>query len=149
MSRIRGMDTKPEKLVRRVLHRMGYRFRIRNRGLPGSPDIVLPRYKTVVFVHGCFWHRHPGCKFSYTPKSRIDFWRDKFSDTVERDRRTEVLLRESGWNIVVVWECEIADLAVLSQRLRTKIGVTTYPDRGQGSAKLRCGHPAPSNARVC
>jgi DNA mismatch endonuclease (patch repair protein) len=126
MSRIRGYDTKPEILVRRVLYQMGYRFRVRNRSLPGNPDVLLRRYKTVVFVHGCFWHRHPGCKYSYTPKSRTDFWRHKFSDTIERDRRTEVALRESGWNVVVVWECETQDLAILSQRLRAKIGTTAY-----------------------
>jgi DNA mismatch endonuclease, patch repair protein len=126
MGRIRGTDTQPEKLVRRVLHRMGYRFRIQNRRLPGKPDVVMQRYKAVIFVHGCFWHRHPGCKFSYTPKSQIDFWRRKFSDTIERDRRTEVLLRESGWNVVIVWECEAKDSALLSQRLRAKIGAPNY-----------------------
>jgi DNA mismatch endonuclease, patch repair protein len=133
MSRIRGYDTKPEILVRRLLYQMGYRFRIRNRGLPGNPDVLLRRHKTVVFVHGCFWHRHPGCKFSYTPKSRIDFWRHKFSDTIERDRRAEVTLRKTGWNVVVVWECETADLGLLGQRLRTNIGETTQPTRKTGT----------------
>ena len=87
MSRIRGSDTKPELLVRSLLHRMGYRFRLHRKDLPGRPDIVLPKYRTVIFVHGCFWHRHKGCKYAYTPKSRTDFWQNKFQGTVERDKR--------------------------------------------------------------
>ena len=87
MSRIRGRDTAPELLVRSALHRAGYRFRLHREDLPGRPDIVLPKYRTVVFVHGCFWHRHKGCRFAYTPKSRVAFWNDKFRRNVERDRR--------------------------------------------------------------
>jgi len=124
MSRIRGRDTRPEKLVRSLLHRIGYRFRIGNRKLPGNPDIVLAKHRAVILVHGCFWHRHPGCKFAYTPKSRIDFWQQKFRGNVSRDCRTQALLREAGWRVIVIWECEIADPARLRERLQHEIGGT-------------------------
>jgi DNA mismatch endonuclease (patch repair protein) len=117
MSRIRGSDTKPELLVRSLLHRMGYRFRLHRKDLPGRPDIVLPKYRTVIFVHGCFWHRHKGCKYAYTPKSRTDFWQNKFQGTVERDKRNRRELRKLGWKVIVIWECQIADRDRLISRL--------------------------------
>lgn len=117
MSRIRSRDTKPEIIVRSVLHRMGYRFRLHRRDLPGSPDIVLPRYKVVVFVHGCFWHRHQGCKYAYTPKSRGEFWQNKFKENVERDKRNRKELEDDGWYVMVVWECETTDPDRLAERL--------------------------------
>jgi len=107
MSRIRGKDTTPELLVRSALHRMGYRFRLHKKDLPGRPDIVLSRYKTVVFVHGCFWHRHPGCAQAYTPKSRVSFWQSKFRQNVKRDVAVKAELHRQGWNVVVIWECEV------------------------------------------
>lgn len=107
MSRIRGANTRPELAVRSMLHRMGYRFRISNKILPGKPDIVLPKYRAVIFVHGCFWHRHQGCKYAYTPKSRLDFWRRKFEGNVMRDKNNFSLLKKTGWLPIVVWECEI------------------------------------------
>ena len=107
MSRIRGANTKPELTVRSMLHRMGYRFRISNKTLPGRPDIVLPKYRAVIFVHGCFWHRHQGCKYAYTPKSRLDFWGQKFEGNVMRDKNNLSLLKKIGWLPIVVWECEI------------------------------------------
>ena len=107
MSRIRGKDTTPELVVRSALHRMGYRFRLHKRDLPGRPDIVLSKYWTVVFVHGCFWHRHPGCTQAYTPKSRVGFWRSKFDQNVRRDIAVRAELESLGWNVVVVWECEV------------------------------------------
>jgi len=106
MSRIRGRHTAPEKLVRSALHRSGYRFRLHSKQLPGRPDVVLPKYRTVVFVHGCFWHRHEGCRYAYTPKSRVAFWSAKFEGNVERDRRNVRALRKLGWKVVTVWECE-------------------------------------------
>jgi DNA mismatch endonuclease (patch repair protein) len=106
MSAIRGKDTRPELAVRSALHRFGFRFRIHVDSLPGRPDIVLPKYRAVVFVHGCFWHRHPGCRFASTPASRPDFWRRKFEKNLERDRRAQQRLREQGWVVFVVWECE-------------------------------------------
>lgn len=107
MSGIRAKDTKPEKLVRSALHRAGFRFRLHDKRLPGRPDIVLPRYKTVIFVHGCFWHRHPGCKYAATPKTRTEFWQKKFEDNVHRDAEVRAALEADGWRVVVVWECEV------------------------------------------
>jgi DNA mismatch endonuclease (patch repair protein) len=106
MSRIRGKDTKPELAVRSMLHRMGYRFRLHVKDLPGKPDIVLPKYRTVIFVHGCFWHRHPRCKYAYAPKSRARFWRWKLDENVNRDRKARRALRVLGWRVLTVWECE-------------------------------------------
>ena len=106
MSRIRGRNTQPELAVRSALHRAGYRFRLHRKDLPGRPDIVLPKHRTVVFVHGCFWHRHPGCRFAYTPKSRVAFWQKKFDDNVARDRRNVRALRALGWRVITVWECQ-------------------------------------------
>lgn len=119
MSRIRDRDTKPEKIVRSLLHRMGYRFRLHRRDLPGSPDIVLPRYHLVVFVHGCFWHRHEGCKYAYVPKSRPEFWKTKFEQNVERDRRVRRELEAEGWRVETVWECETNMPDHLSARLES------------------------------
>jgi DNA mismatch endonuclease (patch repair protein) len=89
-----------------MLHQMGYRFRLHRKDLPGKPDIVLPKYETVIFVHGCFWHRHPNCRFAYIPKSRVEFWTKKFARNVERHAEVETELTASGWRVVVVWECE-------------------------------------------
>ncbi len=121
MSRIHGKNTKPEIVVRSLLHRLGFRFRIHVKTLPGRPDIVLPRWKTVVLVHGCFWHRHGNCQFAYTPKSRREFWLSKFEANVSRDKKTLGLLRKAGWKPIVVWECEIRDLEKLSRRLKQRI----------------------------
>jgi len=101
---------------------MGYRFRVRNQKMPGNPDIVLAKYRAAILVHGCFWHRHLGCKFAYTPKSRVDFWQRKFRGNVSRDRRTEAQLREAGWRVIVIWECEIADPPRLRERLWQEVG---------------------------
>ena len=108
MSRIRGKDTKPELITRRFLHARGFRFRLHYRKLLGKPDIVLPKHKTAIFVHGCFWHRHEGCKYAYEPKSRKAFWKKKFRENVERDRRNREEIHERGWQVLVVWECEVA-----------------------------------------
>jgi DNA mismatch endonuclease, patch repair protein len=115
MSRIRNRDTKPEKLVRSILHRKGYRFRLHRKDLPGKPDIVLPRYKKVILVHGCFWHRHKGCHYAYNPKSRQDFWQEKFKKTVRRDQMVADQLKELGWQVHVIWECETKDIDCLEQ----------------------------------
>jgi DNA mismatch endonuclease (patch repair protein) len=117
MSRIRGSDTRPEMQVRSALHRAGFRFRLHRKDLPGRPDIVLPKYKTVVFVHGCFWHRHPRCRWAYEPKSRTVFWNEKFRRNVERDRRNASELRRLGWRVVTVWECEAAAPATWINRI--------------------------------
>jgi DNA mismatch endonuclease, patch repair protein len=121
MSRIRSKDTTPEKLVRSLLHQSGYRFRTHYKTLPGKPDIVLPKYRTVIFVHGCFWHRHEGCKYSCTPASHEDYWGPKLIQNVVRDSKNEQGLRYLGWNVIVVWECELKHLQTLTDRLNREI----------------------------
>lgn len=117
MAQIRGKGTTPELVVRSLLHRLGYRFRLHRKDLPGHPDIVLPKYGSVIFVHGCYWHRHKGCRFAYTPKSRTAFWQRKFAENIERDRRNLNVLDEMGWRVLVVWECQIANEDSLTDRL--------------------------------
>jgi len=109
MSRIRSKDSSPEKAVRSLLHNMGFRFRLHRKNLPGTPDIVLPKYKTVIFVHGCFWHRHEGCKYAYTSKTRKDFWDQKFKNNIERHIKVTRELEDLGWKVHVIWECEVKD----------------------------------------
>lgn len=105
MSGIKGKDTAPELKVRSFLHANGFRFRLHRKDLPGKPDIVLPKYKACVFVHGCFWHRHKGCKLASEPKSREEFWNKKFSENVARDLRNIKALKKAGWRVVILWEC--------------------------------------------
>ena len=107
MSRIAGKDTKPEELVRKYLFSKGFRYRKNVRKLPGTPDVVLPKYRTVIFVNGCFWHGHEGCKYFVWPKSNAEFWRQKIETNISRDRRKEAQLRDMGWNVMIVWECEL------------------------------------------
>jgi DNA mismatch endonuclease, patch repair protein len=121
MSRIRGKDTTPEKIVRSILHRAGYRFRLHVRRLPGNPDIVLPKHRTVVFVHGCFWHRHKGCKNCTTPTNRREWWLAKLNGNAARDRTRQALLRKLGWRVMVVWECETENQERLNLRLRKSL----------------------------
>jgi len=121
MSRIRGKDTKPEIAVRSMLHGLGYRFRLHRNDLPGRPDIVLPSRKTVVLVHGCYWHRHPGCRYAYSPKSRVDFWEKKFAENIARDRRNMDELQSIGWRALVVWECELREPDELKNRLKDEL----------------------------
>lgn len=117
MQKVRQRDTKPEMVVRRAAHKLGYRFRLHRRDLPGSPDLVFHRHRAVLFVHGCFWHRHPDCRHASFPKANAEFWLEKFRRNVERDVRKEGELRQSGWRVFVVWECETRDLTGLRQRL--------------------------------
>jgi len=119
MSRIRNKNTKPELRVRSTLHKAGYRFRLHRKDLAGTPDIVLPKYRIVIFVHGCFWHRHKNCKYAYTPKSRTAFWEEKFRENVIRDQMKILSLQQAGWRVLVVWECETFDLQTLSNHLKT------------------------------
>lgn len=107
MSRIRSANTKPEMLMRSLLHRMGFRFRLHRKDLPGRPDIVLPRYRTVIFVHGCFWHQHLGCVEASHPKSNKAYWESKLEANVKRDEKNRQLLHEQGWRVLVFWECEV------------------------------------------
>ena len=117
MSAIKSKNTKPEIKVRKILHSMGYRFRLHSKDLPGSPDIVLPKYKTVIFVHGCFWHRHENCKYASTPKTRKEFWNKKFIENKKRDSEIQEKIKILDWRSVVIWECETKNL----KNLRDKI----------------------------
>jgi len=110
MSRIKGVDTKPEMLVRKFLHANGFRYRLHNNKLPGTPDITLPRYHTVIFVNGCFWHGHKGCKYFVLPKTRTEWWKEKIEATIARDRAATDALSELGWNTINVWECDLKPL---------------------------------------
>lgn len=121
MARVRSRDTGPELNVRRALHALGHRFRLHRRDLPGRPDIVIPRLKTAIFVHGCFWHRHSDCAKAGEPKTRVAYWRAKLSDNVERDARVQQELREAGWRVETVWQCETKDAAQLRMRLQELI----------------------------
>ncbi len=121
MSRIKGKDTKPELLVRSLLHRMGYRFRLHRKDLPGKPDIVLPKYNTVIFVHGCFWHRHKDCKYAYNPKSRASFWQNKFKENIERDNKKQAELKKIGWKVIVIWECDLRKVEELKMKIKKEL----------------------------
>jgi len=121
MSQIRAKDTRPERLVRSLLHSLGYRFRLNRKDVPGRPDIVLPKYRTAIYVHGCFWHRHGGCSLAYTPKTNLEFWSKKFGRNEERDAEVAAALKEAGWKQVVVWECETRDKAALARRLKSSL----------------------------
>jgi DNA mismatch endonuclease (patch repair protein) len=105
MSRIRSGDTKPEITVRKLLHALGYRFRLHRRDLPGKPDIVLPRHRLAIFVHGCFWHQHPGCRLASKPKTRQDYWTPKLAGNVRRDAEAQEALAALGWRVEIIWEC--------------------------------------------
>lgn len=122
MSRIQAKNSKPEVAVRSLLQKMGYRFRLHVSSLPGQPDVVLPKYRSIVFVNGCFWHRHPGCKYAYMPKSRLDFWTRKFEGNISNDRKVGEKLKLLGWKVVTVWECEVKDKERLTERLASEIG---------------------------
>lgn len=115
MRSIRPRDTGPELRVRRYLHACGLRFKVSPKDLLGRPDLVLPKFKTVIFVHGCFWHRHSGCRFATTPASRVDFWQHKFERNVERDQRVVRELESLGWNVLIVWECDTRQPEMLDQ----------------------------------
>ena len=116
MSGIRARDTKPEVLVRKALFRAGFRFRLHRRDLPGSPDVVLPGRRVAVFVHGCFWHAHDGCRYAKTPATRREFWESKLAANVERDKRAREVLLSAGWRVLVVWECATRSSAVREAR---------------------------------
>jgi DNA mismatch endonuclease, patch repair protein len=117
MSLIRNRDTKPELLVRRLIHRSGYRYRLHRASLPGKPDLVFPALKKAIFVHGCFWHRHPKCGLARLPKSRLSFWLPKLTENRRRDLKNLRSLRRLGWSVEIVWECEIGDQSALVRKL--------------------------------
>lgn len=136
MASIRGKNTRPELLVRRGLHRVGVRFRLHVRDLPGRPDLVFPKYRAVLFVHGCFWHRHDSCRLAYTPSANSGKWLDKFEANVERDRRQVAALQTAGWRVLVVWECLLRSndhsdlIADICRELKTgQAGYREWPSR--------------------
>ncbi len=118
MAKIGGKNTKPELIVRRTAHAMGYRFRLHRKDLPGRPDLIFPKYHLALFVHGCFWHRHHGCKKCTTPATRTDFWKAKFKANVERDERVRRELEALGWRVEVIWECETKNPSQIEMRLK-------------------------------
>ncbi|MFC1844050.1 very short patch repair endonuclease [Thermodesulfobacteriota bacterium] len=119
MSRIKGKDTKPEKKVRSLLHKLGYRFRLNRKDLPGNPDIVLPRYHIAIFVHGCFWHQHKDCVDGHIPKSNTEYWKNKLDRNVTRDKQKLNELLKAGWNVIVIWECETKNEEGLLNKIKT------------------------------
>lgn len=137
MSRIRSTDTSPELSLRKALHARGLRFRLHDKKLPGKPDIVLPRFKTVVLVHGCFWHRHGGCKVASTPKSNTAFWQEKFERNSARDAKNLASLQAIGWRVIVAWECELGSARKAqdaASRIATEIGHPAKGDPQKASA---------------
>lgn len=117
MGRIKGKNTKPELIVRSFLYHHGIRYRLHDKKLPGKPDIVISKYKAIVEIRGCFWHRHSDCKFAYTPKSNSKFWEEKFISNVTRDNQNDGLLREMGWRVFVIWECEVIDESIIYEKI--------------------------------
>jgi len=121
MASVKSKDTKPEIIVRKLLHSMGYRFRLHRKDLPGSPDIVLPKYHKVIFIHGCFWHGHEGCLRAKIPETNREFWEEKIRKNVKRDRDNCTKLIELGWQPIIIWGCEVSDLEKLRKRLRIEL----------------------------
>ena len=123
MAGIKSANTKPERELRKAVHALGFRYRLHADEIVGRPDLVMPKHKAVVFVHGCFWHRHKGCAKATTPKTRVDFWTTKFAQNVRRDARNNKLLRRDGWKVVTVWECQTLTTDRLKARLLRVLGV--------------------------
>ena len=121
MAQVKGENTGPERLVRSLLHNMGFRFRLHRRDLPGVPDIVLPKWETVIFVHGCFWHRHPGCKRASTPTSNTVYWEAKFKRNQMRDSENQNQLTSLGWKVIIIWECELRNPEKVKKRLSDEL----------------------------
>ena len=140
MSAIRGANTRPEINVRKALHKAGYRFRLHRRDLPGTPDIVLPKYCTCIFVHGCFWHRHAGCRFTTTPGTRQEFWQAKFAANQARDHDVQRRLLDQGWRVIVVWECGIKRDAIAFVDWLSTVGL-------ESNAALELHWPAPQPSK--
>ena len=126
MAAIKSKNTSPEIKVRSLLHRNGYRFRLYNKNLPGKPDIILPKYNTVIFVHGCFWYRHTGCKDCTTPKTNKKYWTEKFNKNIKRDKYVQDELKQLGWNVIVIWQCELKDQDKLIKELCNKLNVLSF-----------------------
>lgn len=131
MRRVRGKDTSPEKAVRAIAHSLGLRYRLHRRDLPGSPDLVFPRHKKVIFVHGCFWHRHPGCPKATVPKTRYNFWVEKFERNISRDEEVQERLSLQGWDVLVLWECEIKNVSIVEKKLSSFFDIYASECKGK------------------
>lgn len=118
MRGVKAKNTKPEKLVRSSLHKLGYRFRIHRKDLPGKPDICLPKYRAIILVHGCFWHHHTGCKEGRLPTSNVSFWHKKIQRNIERDKENQFSLEQAGWSVMIIWECETRNLEYLESKIQ-------------------------------
>lgn len=136
MGRIRGRDTAPELAVRRLVYGLGYRYRLHGRGLPGTPDLVFRSRRCVIFVHGCFWHRH-NCPLAYSPKSRRSFWEKKFSGNVARDKKVVRSLKRDGWRVLIIWECQLARPAAVARRVKKFLGAVGLTSDPRGAARTR------------
>lgn len=135
MGRVRRQDTGPELVIRKLLHANGYRFRLHRRDLPGKPDIVLPRYKSAIYVNGCFWHNHFGCKWGSIPQSNTEFWKAKFARNKERDKQNLLQMTRLGWHPIVVWECETRNLERLLKKINSKLSMGNDLSRALGKRK--------------
>lgn len=135
MGRVKGKDTKPERLVRTALHAKGHRYRLQARDLPGRPDIVFRGDRLAIFVHGCFWHRHENCPHTRTPKTRLEFWTEKFAANVERDRAAVARLEDSGWTVLTIWECDTRDPARLQIAVEAVAAIRVAAEAGRAAAK--------------
>lgn len=131
MRKVKHFDTTPEMTVRRVLHRLGFRFRLHRKDLPGRPDVALPKWRVALFIHGCFWHRHKNCPRASNPKTRPAYWAAKFERNVRRDRAAARALRRAGWQVIVVWQCQTRDEASLATRLNLAITGASTPNRSR------------------
>lgn len=143
MSGIKGKDTKPEMVIRKMLHSAGFRYRLHDKRLPGKPDLVLPRYRTVLFVHGCFWHGHSNCALFRLPGTRREFWSDKIGGNIDRDAKHILALQESGWNVAVVWECSLKGASKLDPIALTR-KLTAFIRDGRGVQQFRSDRPGRS-----
>jgi DNA mismatch endonuclease, patch repair protein len=141
MRKVRSFDTAPELLVRRLLHRSGFRFRLYGRDLPGNPDIILPKHKTVILVHGCFWHRHKNCGEATMPKSNASYWEAKFARNVKRDRRIKRDLMRMGWRVITIWECQTRNLLRLLSRIKRALIRTRTHAQATEDAILLAAEP--------
>lgn len=148
MARICGRDIAPELAVRRIAHRIGLRFRLHRTDLPGRPDLVFPKHRLVVFVHGCFWNRHEGCQYASTPKSRVAFWMEKFEANVARDARQEAALRALGWQVLTIWQCETRDDAAVECRLAASIHRGRVAKEQEGTSSVTAMETRASTSRL-
>lgn len=137
MSRIRSKNTKPEVTVRRMLHARGLRFRLHRRDLPGKPDIVLPRYRLVILVHGCFWHQHEGCRLASKPKTRSEYWTPKLAGNVRRDLEAQAALHALGWRVEIIWECEVRSAQAIGARVNEILSTLEFSPASAGNADQR------------